>query len=191
MTSFAILALTLNACSKEDKDAAASTPSELEGAWVTNCTSNQDPDYPENMIVRSVFTASTVAVSSSVYAIDDVTCKKKLTTSEIASDYTLGNEVAGVSGAKEFNVILTKVSFSINSQEDVASYNESESCGFTDWKLDTVKDLTKTECVTSPQYDIVKVDGNKLYFGLATETLDGSAAAKRPISLETIFLSKE
>ena len=167
---------TIISCAKKSDTSSTSTTTttEVEGTWVTSC-----------FLSGGVYRIHTITVTGT-----DVVVKYEWhTDSSCSTDYALwedtydslsiGDEVTFSDATKGHKFTLEVVSFKLTPQTAsvVSALNTDNSCGYSDWTLNTAKDITGKTCDstavavanTSVQglYNIV---GNNLFLGSLNTT---------------------
>ena len=163
-------AFILTACVLEDDEDSEATF--LEGTWLGPCE-----DYSEDgtEFGQSTVTFAGATVISVNRTYNSTTCEGDTYTSvqTAKSNLVVGDEVVLASGET-----VTKISFEFseiriryNVQSEVAGYNATSECGFTDWEVGVEKDILSCNLGTDTiALDIALVDGDKLYFGEYVES---------------------
>ena len=170
-----IFSFTILSCAKKSSTSStATTTTELEGTWVTNCYASGSSYYIQTVIVSGT----------------DISNKKEQhTDSSCSTDYVLwedtydslsiGDEVTFSDATKGHKFTLEVVSFKLTPQSasTVSTVNTADYCGYSDWALNTAKDYTGKNCIstayavanTSVQglYNLV---GNNLFLGSLNTT---------------------
>ncbi len=172
-------------------DAAPSTPS-VTGTWRTGCspqTNNGQTTYSTSEISEK---AGVPRFTYTVFA--DPACTTKFLSIGNENRRTVGKPVAGVAGAFELDVAFQKL-FAVAHSPAAAAQLRSASCGTGDFVVDQEKDVSQTGCLFFQpisacgfDYDIVKMDGDKLYNGVRSG--DQCVVAGRPKALNTYFFAK-
>ena len=169
------LSFTIISCAKKsDTSSTTTTTTELEGTWVTNCYASGSSYYIQTVIVSGT----------------DISKKKEQhTDSSCSTDYVLwedtydslsiGDEVTFSDATKGHKFTLEVVSFKLTPQTAsvVSALNTDNSCGYSDWTLNTAKDITGKTC-SSTAYDVANTSvqglynlvGNNLFLGSLNTT---------------------
>ena len=170
-----IFSFTILSCAKKSSTSStATTTTELEGTWVTNCYASGSSYYIQTVIVSGT----------------DISNKKEQhTDSSCSTDYVLwedtydslsiGDEVTFSDATKGHKFTLEVVSFKLTPQTAfvVSALNTDNSCGYSDWTLNTAKDITGKTC-SSTAYDFANTSvqglynlvGNNLFLGTLNTT---------------------
>ncbi len=181
-----ILAFSLGACGTKDDD--KGDDASTDGTWKSGC--NHSESTEGSVTTRStsdvtfVISGSSLKVSSLSYDSNQDKCVTALSSTASEATFTATGDSAAVSGAQEITIKVSKTVTTPLTQGEVDEDNESKFCEATDWAINVPKDITT--CGGSTEYfDLLKVDGNNLYFGDSDEEAhDGSTAAKRPVKLD-------
>ncbi len=163
------------------------TSADLVGDWTSSgCEAYDDGNGGQNYLTRSFsLTETRWALDFTIYG--DPDCSFGLFTAEIEGPYTLGDP-ASVEGATNGDF-----GFSTNVWtplvEDLALAFEQSGCASGAWEVGVGQDVGATGCIGVAQpiavcpveYDIVKLDGNDLYFGARVTNMCEESG--RPTSL--------
>jgi hypothetical protein len=111
--------------------------------------------------------------------------------------YEIAGESKAVPGAFEIDLAFSKVTMVPESLAFVDIFMRS-GCGDGMWGLDVPQDVSKTGCLTfrsidayPKEYDIIKIEGDSLFFGKPPEDGDMGSSKKRPAHLMTVALSRQ
>ena len=169
-----IFSFTIISCAKKSDTSSTTTTTEVEGTWLTNCFQS-----------GSYYNIQTITVTGT-----DVVVKYEWhTDSSCSTDYALwedtydslsiGDEITFSDGTKGHQFTLNIVNLKLTPQiaSPVSSLNTDNSCGYSDWALNTAKDYSGITCAgtayavanTSVQglYNLV---GNNLFIGTLNTT---------------------
>ena len=175
------LSFTIYSCAKKTSTSSTTTPTtpttpttELEGTWLTSCGSSGS--YYK--IYTITVTGTDVVVKTESHT--DSTCSTDFATWEDTYDnLAIGDEITFSDGTKGHQFTLNIVNLKLTPQiaSAVSSLNTDNSCGYSDWALNTAKDYTGKTCGstayavtnTSVQgmYNLV---GNNLFLGTLNTT---------------------
>jgi len=164
------LSLALFSCAKKsDTSSTTTTTTELEGTWIASCY--QSGSY---YIVTTYSIAGTDLVKKVEYH-SDSSCS----TDYSMYEYTLGSLAMGdkatySDGGRGYrfshNVVSSKYTPQV--EANVSGKNSSSWCGYSDWALNTAKDITGKTCGSSTHsaakttiFGLYKLLGNNLKFG--------------------------
>ena len=151
-----------------------STNTELEGTWLTSCSSS-----------GSFYKIYTITVTSTdvvlkIESHTDSSCSTDFAMWEDTYDsLSIGDEVTFSDATKGHKFTLEVVSFKLTPQTAsvVSALNTDNSCGYSDWTLNTAKDITGKTC-SSTAYDVANTSvqglynlvGNNLFLGSLNTT---------------------
>ena len=166
------LPLILTACGGDDSSSNTeawfkSAPTELEGTWKSGCEL-EDGDYT---ITKETYTGNKITILILSYG-DDSSCQsensKTIVTDQLKIGETVGTEYTKV------DAIIKHTKTSLSTQESVNVANYYNFLGLNNWKVNVFQDLTNNkesqkEIAKHPMKSIIKIDGNKLYFGDETQ----------------------
>ena len=173
----------------------------LEGVWLGGCEDKTENDGS----YRSVNEMLNVTGKNFVFEHREYTGKGCATPKEIyrvLGQATVGSDLAKPSGAKELDVIFSKMMMAPVTDKRVEELNQEQACGKTDWQKNVYIDVSSCEddgdssgteeekdCNDGPTigkmvYEIFKVDGDKLYFS-SEEACPALDKADRPKALDT------
>lgn len=124
----------------------------------------------------------------------DPACQLRLFTVRVEGDYVVGQ--ASVQGSREIIMRFLRKSAAAHEPSIVQSFNKAR-CGATEWRVEIPQDISQSGCITTrpinedcrADYDIVRVEGNKLRFGLRQTNLCRSDL--RPKQLSPYALIKQ
>ncbi len=187
-----LLSLMLFACKGKDKTTApapapAPSPapaSALEGTWTYACVA--DPESQGNSLQETQKYIGNKAVLT-ITTNRGLDCKVPLITSEMAGDFTIGK---AVDEHRDIDRTAHHIVVTIRDQATVDMANAGQLAdfgfGLKDWKLNVPKDLTGNKLavefygLNTTEFDIFKVENNKLYSG----DLNGDIVDHRPTTLD-------
>jgi hypothetical protein len=170
-----IFSFTILSCAKKSSTSStATTNTELEGVWITNC-----------FLSGSYYNIQTITVTGT----DSVVKVELHTDSSCSTDYALwedthdslsiGDEVTFSDATKGHKFTLEVVSFKLTPQSAsfVSTLNTADYCGYSDWALNTAKDYTGKTCA-STAYSVANTSvqglynlvGNNLFLGTLNTT---------------------
>lgn len=102
---------------------------------------------------------------------------------------TLGTSAENTSATK-IDLKKIKLEMAEHTQSGISSNNSIAACGKTDWIIDEFVDITNTSCLTTPldtTYQIFKISGDSLIFGVLNSNRDGTAPGMRPVEFDDSF----
>jgi hypothetical protein len=169
-----IFSFTIFSCAKKSDTSSTTTTTEVEGTWVTSC-----------FLEGSTYRIHTITVTGT-----DVVVKYEWhSDSNCSTDYVLwedtydslsiGDEVTFSDATKGHKFTLEVVSFKLTPQTAsiVSALNTADSCGYSDWTLNTARDYTGKTC-SSTAYAVANTSvqgmynlvGNNLFLGTLNTT---------------------
>jgi hypothetical protein len=174
------------------------TGSNIDGVWTTSCVTENDS------FKKFVLNISGSISTKTEFKYEDASCTTEISQIAYQSSFALGTNVATPVGALAFEQTVTKMIMTLKSQELVQLANGTPEFGMPPlicgggFTINVPKELTASTCqgdeiysdLFQKSFDIVKLDGDKLYFGQIDKTNDGSSAANRPKQLETMYYTK-
>ena len=165
------LSFTLFSCAKKSDTSSTTTTTELEGAWQTSCYLGSDN---LSYITTISVTGTNLGIKDESH--DDSSCNTDNGTLVASfSSLSIGEEElsfsSGATGHK-FTMNLASFKYTPETAADVSYVNTNSICGYSDWALNTEKDITGKTCgsltipVANTTYlSIYKLVGNNLYLG--------------------------
>ncbi len=170
------------------------TGADLVGDWSSSgCEAYDDGNGGTNYLTRS-FSLTDTRWSLDLTIYGDPDCTYGLFSSAIEGPYTLGG-AASVEGATNGDFGFTTNVWT-PLVEDLATVFEQSGCASGAWEVGVGQDVTETGCigVAHPiaecpvEFDIVKVDGDDLYFG--ARVTDMCVESGRPTALAAYPVSR-
>ena len=171
-----LLSLTIFSCAKKSDTSSSTTTTELEGVWKTSCYI--DSDNLSYYITTISVTGTNLEIKDESH--DDSSCNTDNGTLVASfSSLSIGEEElsfsSGATGHK-FTMNLASFKYTPETAADVSYVNTNSICGYSDWALNTEKDITGKTCgsltipVTIPvanttYLSIYKLVGNNLFLG--------------------------
>ena len=180
------LSFTLFSCAKKS-DTSSTTTTELEGAWQTSCYLNSADNL--SYVTTISVTGTNLEIKDESH--DDSSCNTDNGTLVASfSSLSIGEEElsfsSGATGHK-FTMNLASFKYTPETAADVSYANTNSICGYSDWALNTEKDITGNTCgsTTIPsanttflsQYKLVV---NNLYLGEFGTTGSYPGSVKNP-----------
>lgn len=139
--------------------------SSISGVWKSKCI-----PLPKRHSIISTLNFSDSVVTATTQLFADSACETMNLAINFEGDYQIGG--AHGSGL-EFDFTPTVVTFTLLNLDVVQYYNANLGCGFSDWKLNEVRNVSGKLCpsvqmptVGLPGYDIVAINGDSLQFGV-------------------------
>ena len=180
--------------------AAVSFANSLAGSWSSGCVTEETEEGVEGAMDVYVFDSGTITATKSIAG--DENCENFMLQFVAAHTYSIGDEVATVVGAKNFDLTIVKYEMTPLTEDAVGFLNQGTLCESSDWAVDVTKDVTGKTCNFDGEEgkafptsagvvmrDIIKLadDGSSFQIGDQgeDEELDGSTEAKRPVALDT------
>ena len=166
------LSFTLFSCAKKSDTSSSTTTTELEGVWKTSCYI--DSDNLSYYITTISVTGTNLEIKDESH--DDSSCNTDNGTLVASfSSLSIGEEeLSFTSGATGhyFSMNLASFKYTPETAAYVSYGNTNSICGYSDWALNTEKDITGKTCgsftfpVANTTYlSIYKLVGNNLYLG--------------------------
>ena len=169
-----IFSFTIFSCAKKSDTSSTTTTTEVEGTWLTNCF--QSGDYYH---IHSATVTGTDVVVKYEWHTDSGCSTDYVMWEETYDSLSIGDEVTFSNGTKGHQFTLNVVNLKLTPQiaSVVSALNTDNSCGYSDWALNTAKDYSGITCSgityavanTSVQglYNLV---GNNLFIGTLNTT---------------------
>jgi hypothetical protein len=191
--ALAAVALATGCAASQDKDASTPAPSEpsLAGHWVSpTCESSPGQGGSTNHFTRD-FTLTATDWTLAFTLFGDAACTQKLATIDIGGTYRVAGESSRVSGAREAQFTFARRRV-IAEAKGFADFLGTTGCGAQPWIAGTPQDLLAGGCAQLGAYplarcasdnDLVKVDGDKLWFGQRPADNDMCTPERRPQAL--------
>lgn len=104
---------------------------------------------------------------------------------------TTGGTSSENTSATKIDLKKIKIETAIHDQSQATNANLNSDCGKTDWVADgSYVDITNTSCnliALTTTYQIFKISGDSLIFGVVNSNRDGTAPGMRPIEFNDSF----
>ena len=169
----------------------------LAGRWSSAaCESSPDGKGGQLHFTRTfTITATTWAIDFSVFGDPSCAPASKLFTAAADGPYSLGAPSAAAPGATEAEFRFEHRTVTAKADGVLGWFNGAKVCGLEGWKVGDTRDVQQAGCLElgfrpaatcAGEHDLVKVDGDRLYFG--ARPADGdlcTAPDKRPHALGT------
>jgi hypothetical protein len=188
--------LLTSACGAgQDKDASTPATSEatLEGHWVSpSCESMPGQGGSTTYFTRD-FTLTKTDWTLAFRLFADGACTQKLGTIDIGGPYKVLGDSVAVAGAREAVFSFGRRTVTAEAK-GFADFLGTTSCGTKPWAVGASQDLLAGGCAALGAYpiaqcasdnDVVKVEGDRLWFGQRPADNDMCSADKRPRALGT------
>ncbi len=195
-----VLTLDLLACGKKSSDdSASSATTALEGVWKTSCiTITYQDDTKSYYQVVVTYSGNTFKKDVVSYGSDNCSISRYSYTYK--GTFTIGEQYNPISGAYKLDNKYSSISLRYSQAEYVENANEKAIYEYTDWVINTDKEIAGKKASSSDtaepsigdfDYDIFKIDGKTLKLG-DSDTGDGTSLDKRPTALdESIVATKQ
>jgi hypothetical protein len=172
------------------------------GRWVSESVEERPGQGDSKLYLRRDFTTTSDRSTAIIQLYSDPEGKIPSLKIELAGSYEILNKSADVASAYEANFHFDSAKLTPQNDFFVALFNKTEkgTCGTEPWSLNTEQNVTETGCspigvdikTKNTEYDLVKVEDNKLYYG--ARPTDGSGLEtpeKRPKALQTPLVRSE
>jgi hypothetical protein len=188
----AAIATLSAACATTQGVKTAVKPQELAGTWVSpTCESIGNNNY-----IQRHFTLTDNTWELNLHAFGDAQCQAKLFTARITGPYTLVQDSALVAGATEGNFGFGEIYMTPHIQP-LADAFQNGKCGSGTWKVGEEQRTSDTGCLffkptsaCATDHDLVKVQGDQLFFGQRPADSDMCTPDKRPTALTALPVVK-
>ena len=189
--SLFLFSFTVISCAKEESETASTDNStsttttnnstttnttELEGTWITSCY--LETDNSSYYIDTISVTGTDLSIKSESH--EDSGCNTDNGTAVATFNFlSIGDEVTFSSGATghKFTINLSSFTYTPETTSIVSSLNTESFCGYSDWELNSEKDITGKTCgsITVPVANttylgLYKLVGNNLFLGTLNTT---------------------
>jgi adenomatous polyposis coli down-regulated (APCDD)-like protein len=189
-SSLVALAIASAGCGAgQDKEVSTAQVS-LAGHWVSaSCESSPGAGGSTNYFTRD-FTLTATEWTLAFTLFGDAACTQKTATVDIGA-YRIAGDAARVPGAREAEFSFGRRTV-LPEAKAFADFLSGTKCGTSPWKVGEKQDLLAGGCAELGEYpvarcasdnDVVKVDGDKLWFGQRPSDNDMCTPAKRPQAL--------
>lgn len=190
--ALAVAALSAAACGGAKT---AVKPQDLAGRWdSTACEAIPNGDGTHSYIQRH-FQLTEEKWTLNLDAFGDAQCQTKLFTARVVGPYTLERDSEKVTGATEGNFGFGERYLTAHVQPLADVFNQS-GCGAGAWTVGAEQSVPgaclsfKPLTLCGTDHDVVKVDGNQLFFGQRPADNDMCSPDKRPQALASHPLVK-
>ena len=190
--SVATLSLAAGCATTGGATATAVKTNDLTGAWTSEvCEAMPNPDGTKTYFKR-VFDIQEKDWSLKFETFGDAGCTARLFTARFEGPYTLVKDSQKVAGATEGNFGFARHYMTAHVQP-VADWFQGAKCGSAPWAVGVEQETSTTGCVflrpvtaCGMDHDIVKVEGNQLFFGQRPADGDMCTPDKRPTALTPV-----
>ena len=171
------ISLTIISCAKKSSEETNSTTTESEGKWTTICYLDSSDNH---------FYITTISVTGTNLEIKDEahhdsSCNTDdVTTVMSFSSFSIGEEVtySSVATGHKFTMNFDSLKYTPETAAVVSDLNTNSYCEYSDWALNTEKDITACFSSTIPAnttfLNIYKLVGNNLYLGFGSTSYPDS-----------------
>jgi adenomatous polyposis coli down-regulated (APCDD)-like protein len=168
-------------------------PADLKGAWTSAVCEAMAPNPDgSRTYFKRVFDIQETTWSLKFEAFGDAGCTARLFTARFEGPYTLVKDSEKVAGATEANFGFGRHYMTAHVQP-VADWFQGAKCGTQPWKVGEEQETSATGCVflrpvtaCGMDHDVVKVQGNELFFGKRPADNDMCTPDKRPTQLTPV-----
>lgn len=165
---------------------------DLKGTWTSAvCESMPNPDGSKTYFKR-IFDLTEKDWALKFETFGDAGCTARLFTARFEGPYTLLKDSEKVAGTTEGNFVFARHYMTAHVQP-VADWFQGAKCGTGTWKVGEEQETSTTGCVflrpvtaCGTDHDIVKVEGNQLFFGQRPADGDMCTPDKRPTALTPV-----
>jgi hypothetical protein len=204
MSTHTALALVLTGsalsfgCSSSSTSPSADVSSSLVGHWASDtCEATPSAGGATHYVQRDyTFSKATLNFSFTLFA--EPTCSTKLLRVDLGGDYGIGAPSPAVAQAHEVDFHVTTRALTAFVQ-NLADGFTSAHCGASTWTVGGTQDITASGCAMigygqlsecPTQFDILKLDGTRIFLGVRQNDVDACKAADRPSALQTVAVVK-
>ena len=184
-TLIALLAVSsLSGCLHDDDDSNTS-PDSLNGTWAQHCNIDEDGDANDSQLVIS---GAEWVMTGSSYS--DIECFEPEFTMAFEAISIEGGETTLADGTlvTEIDHTFTGVFMTPRSASYATAFNTGKFCQIVTWTADKKEDVSSCDSFSSlmgsENYDIYKVENNRLYLGDNDTSGSGDTPEERPTSLD-------
>lgn len=158
------------------------------GTWLRPCSTTAGVGSAKHAILVDADNSNFVHTEY-VYLESDTTC---VGTRIMTAQYVGNFNARSASPGYEIDVPNFSITFTVEEQNTLDSFNTASYCGFNNWVINVAKPVTGLSCggalMPAQFYSIFKVDNNnRLYMGALDASHDGTTPAKRPTTYESSY----
>ena len=185
----------VGACSSSSSSGSTDLETQLVGHWASDtCEATPSAGGQTHYVRREyTFAKDTIAFDFTIFA--EATCDTKLMRLDLGGDYAL--DTSSVPGARGVNFHVTSRQLTAFAPDLAGAFTQAH-CGAGAWTPGAQQDIAGgcavigygplSDCPT--QYDLVKLDGGRLFLGVRQNDVDACKAADRPNALQTFAVVK-
>ena len=155
-----IFSFTLYSCAKKSDTSTTTTTTEIEGIWKTVCYLDSD-----NISYITTITVSGTDALETIEAHTDSSCANDWYKWDYSfSSLSIEDEVTFDDGTKghKYTLNVASKNFTPQSSSYVSTLNSTSMCGYSDWTLNSSKDLAGVTC-GAVTYNLKNTTGKGLY----------------------------
>jgi hypothetical protein len=166
-------------------DGAHASVPDIQGSWMSGCYVEFGRHLKKDLYIIS----SQIYSSRSLYS--DTGCFNLVVKLEEVQGYVVeaSNQVAGASAV---DLVAQRSFLTVFDASTARLWDQAKFCGISDWDVGIPRDVTGRSCgghampkAGDKEFDLYLRDGySKLWIGLRSASLDGSAPDKRPRELD-------
>jgi hypothetical protein len=191
---FFISLVTFSCGDDSDDSKSPSLAKQLTGTWASaNCESSTSNGQTSYFKRTFTFTETTWAIDYSTFGSSDCADSGKLLTVNIGGNYTIEGASPSVTNANNGFFGFTTRTVTPRNQAIIDTFlKPASACGVTDWAVDKSQDIQTPGCAVlgayplatcTGEYDIIRLDGANLYFGVRPADGNLCTTALRPTAL--------
>jgi hypothetical protein len=171
---------------------------DLKGSW-TSAVCEAMPANPDGSrtYFKRRFTLTEREWKLNFETFGDAGCTARLFTARFEGPYSLGKDSEKVAGATEGDFAFGRTFMTAHVQP-VADWFQGAKCGTGAWKVGEEQETSATGCVflkpvtaCGMDHDVVKVEGDRLFFGQRPADNDMCTPDKRPTALTAVAVVRD
>jgi hypothetical protein len=186
----------LGCSSSSSGSSSADVSTELVGHWASDtCEATPSAGGQTHYVKREyTFTKDTIAFNFTLFA--EPSCATKLMKVDLGGDYTLDSTT--VPGARGVDFHVASRALTAYAPDMANAFGQAH-CGAAPWTPGATQDITAAGCAVigygaldacPTQYDLVKLDGARLFLGVRQNDVDACKAEDRPVQVQTVAVVK-
>ena len=155
-----IFSFIIFSCAKKSDTSSTTTTTELEGIWKTICHLHSD----NNSYIETITVSGTDSVETMEAHTDSSCANDWYKWDHSYSSLSIEDEVTFDDGTKghKYTLNVASTNFTPQSSSYVSTLNSTSMCGYSDWTLNSSKDLAGVTC-GAVTYDLKNTTGKGLY----------------------------